>query len=236
MSLTNPSTSGPSSAPVLLWKTEETSKCSIKPKPRLLVSRSTWSPSSKILPFYFSRWWWCRSQAARDWELKPPPSPTLASPAEGYGQCSSASDGDGESKNESFATRSLSIIPLCSHLTAQAWAILTHGLRHSCSSWVTLTAPSVRRNSEQCMLNLCNLKTARDSQHHSVQRSSQNLSSFLPCCKPECGEDKQMKKKKHSSLGPGYLSWDGINASKNSATYIHFKLKKEIFLERQNPE
>lgn len=29
---------------------------------------------------------------------------------------------------------------------------------------------------------------------------------------------------------------DGIDASKKSATYIHFKLKKEILLERQNPE
>lgn len=29
---------------------------------------------------------------------------------------------------------------------------------------------------------------------------------------------------------------DRIDASKNSTTYIHFKLKKEIFLERQNPE
>lgn len=162
------------------------------------------------------------------------PSLSLASPAEGYGQCSSASNGDGESKNGSSATGSMSIFPLCPHLTPKAWAVLTHGLRHSCSSWITFTAPTVRKKSEQHMLNLCNLKTGRDSQHRSVQRSSQNLSSFLLCCKPACGEDKQMKK--HSSLGPGYFSWDGINASKNSATYIHFKLKKEIFLEWQNPE
>lgn len=140
-------------------------------------------------------------------ELKPPSLLTsLASPARRCCECSSA--GHGESQNGSFAMRSLSIAPLCPHLTPQpgSWAPLAHGLGHSCSSQVTPAAPTGGRS----LSRICQIYVIQgdpphgnglwNSQRHSVQRSSQNLSSFLLCCKPICREDKQMKKKKSKKI------------------------------------
>lgn len=122
------------------------------------------------------------------------------------------------------------------------WTPLAHGLRHNCISWMIPTAPSRRSKPEHAKSVWFKDCNGIASGTHNVIVCKDLLKISPPLFRAASLHEKGTSRWKihleKNQVWAQVISAErnGIDASTSSTTYIHFKLKEEIFLESQNPE